>query len=103
VTFQYVPVDICIVISDVHLLDVEWGTIDNEPPRIVSPWFGTLLPLELTWSVNIWCDMKNTHVTHCVYILKLSTTFFCWDPRELISIGNNMNKKIYENFAVFQL
>ena len=68
-TFQYVPADICIVISDkspeavltyMHLHDVEWGAIDSEPPRIVSPWFWTLLPLELTQSVNIWCEMKNT-------------------------------------------
>jgi hypothetical protein len=112
VTFQYVPVDICIVISDkspeailtyMHLHDVEWETIDSEPPRIVSTWFRTPLPLELTWNVNVWCDMKNTHVTHCVYILKLSITIFCWDPRELISIGNNMNKKIYENITVFQI
>jgi len=70
VIFRYVPADICIVISDKspeailtynHLHDVEWGTIDNKPPRIVSPWFRTPLPLQLTQSVNMWCDMKNTH------------------------------------------
>jgi len=66
-----VPADICIVISGkspeavltyVHLHDVEWGTIDSEPPKIVSPWFRTPVPLELTRNVNIWCDMKNTHM-----------------------------------------
>jgi hypothetical protein len=50
----------------------------------------------------VWHE-KQTHVTHYVYILKLSTTIFCWDPRELISIGNNRNKKVYENTTVFQL
>jgi hypothetical protein len=70
VKFQYVPADICIVISDkspeavltyMHLHDVEWGAIDNEPLRIDSPWFRTPFPLELTQIVNIWCEMKNTN------------------------------------------